>query len=255
MSKELSFQALLERVEKLQNSRNIDNNSDLINIQQININSPSECLKELEKFTENTLTTEQNKILDIFQSAETVVDSNEPVTFEIPTVQYLKERFAKFISDPLPTKHPPYPPLCGAVQHQKDKILKSDTYACIPLGDDFILAYIIGYDKETKCYHCCDADPENSEINVIQVPADHVHPVPTSCPSKRTVASTYQSKTKVLALWLNDNQTWTSVFYPAKVAYAPTSSSGTYKLQFDGEMPLFAPVPEKFIVAMPDYLK
>ncbi|EAX99038.1 hypothetical protein TVAG_433660 [Trichomonas vaginalis G3] len=249
MSKD--FAALLERVEKLQNSRDVDDNIEIINFQQIDLNSPKNCLNELEKYANSTFLSEQTKLLDIFQNVDSVVDDNEPVSFEIPSLQFLKERFQRFISDLLPIKHPPYPPLCGAIKHQKDKIIKSDTYACIPLGEDYILAYVIGYDKDTKCYHCCDADPEGDEVNVIQVPFDQIIPVPTSCPSKRTVSTTHQSKSSVLALWLNDNQTWTSVFYPAKVAAAPSTSPGIYKLQFDGEQPLYAPVPEKFVIAMP----
>jgi hypothetical protein len=57
--------------------------------------------------------------------------------------------------------------------------------------------------------------------------------------------------TRVLALWPDESGAWTSVFYSASVKSQPPSSPGWYNLQFDGDVPYYADVPEKFIVLAP----
>ncbi|OHT12395.1 hypothetical protein TRFO_17759 [Tritrichomonas foetus] len=175
-----------------------------------------------------------------------VDDRKIPRNYTIPSKEELKDRFNEFLQMQLPTVSSPYPHLCGALAWPSDKIVPNNSFVCAPNGDLYILAIVLGFDPETYTYQVTDALPED-EVIVFDVQADKVIPLPTSLPARKNKLVIFPVKSRVLALWFDDLG-WTSVFYPATVLQQPTNNTSMYNLKFDGDPPISAPIPERFVV-------
>ena len=220
-----------------------------------NPRDPNSALSLLYQISEQTIENEQKRFTDLFQTVETMLNekSTASKSFSLPQASFLRQNFAKWTKTSPPVKQPPYTPLCGAMEAPKDKIISPGSYACAPVGEEFYLVYIIGFDPEELCYHCCDADPVGDELSEIVVPMKELIPMPTSVPSKHLKGTYYPVRSRVLAMWpmQGENSQWTSAFYSATVSEVPKSSPGIYKLKFDGLPPIFEDVPEQMIVKHP----
>jgi hypothetical protein len=131
-------------------------------------------------------------------------------------------------------------------------VIPPGSFVCLPHDADYILGYVLWFDPERCDYHVCDADPEGDALSELIVPAGRIIPIATSSPARRSKATMFAVGTRVLALWPDDLGGWTSVFYAALVIAQPASSPGSYTLQFEGEVPYYADVPEKFVVPAPN---
>ena len=216
---------------------------------------PNSALSLLYQMSEQTIENEQKRYLHLFQTVESMLneETTSTKTFELPSAISLRKMFIEWTTKPLPTQAPPFSPLCGAMEFPKDKILPPNSYACVHTGEEYELAYVIGFDPENVCYHCCDADPEGNEVKEMVIPMNDLIPMPTSIPTKHLKGTYHPVKTRVLAMWpmQGEGSQWTSVFYSASVAQVPTTSPGTYKLKFDGQPPMFENVPEQMVVKHP----
>ena len=206
--------------------------------------------------TMDLISREQKKLLDFFSTIDSLIEERErqELRFELPTRDELRDGFNSFINTVLPVwKGSTTPVLCGAMPFPtSEKIIEPGSYACIKFEDNYILAFVMGYDPELMAYHCCDADPDQDDpIKEIIVPLTDIIPTPRSAPARRTKANTFSPKTRVLGLWPDDNG-FTSVFYPAIVKAQPNQSQAWYRLSFEGDVPQPAEVPEKFIVRFPE---
>lgn len=206
--------------------------------------------------TQTLIGNEQKKLLDMFTVIENLIHEREanPPNFELPSLEELHEKFFAFTQTPLPVfKGSQVPPLCGAMPFPvKEKIIPEKSYACTKSDDVYILVYVIGFDPEEMVYHCCDADPEPGDLKELIIPVNELIPMPTTAPARRTKATTFNQKARVLGLWpQTDGSGFTSVFYPATVKGAPSNSTDWYKLVFD-ETSNPVLVPEKLIVKLPE---
>lgn len=200
---------------------------------------------------------EQRRIIELFDMVESMIAERESAEydFEPPKHETLKQKLDEFLNQPLPQKSAPYGPLCGAIPFPSDRIIPSMSYACIPIpepeeegGFAYILGLVLGFNPEKLEYTVCDADPTPGEpVPIYKVPVNKVVPVPISAPSRRNKMTNYSQKERVYALW-PEGEVFTTTFYPASVASVPNSSPWWYRLKFDGTPPLYASVPEKFIV-------
>ena len=200
-----------------------------------------------------SISSEQKKLIEIFQFVDDLIleRQNLVTNFQAPSTLVLKAAFLEFVQEPLPIKQSPYPPLCGAIPLPPERLIPPRSFACVPVEDMFILAYVVGFDPETLNYYVCDVDSDGDEGKLFTIPINKIVPMPTSSPFRRSKNTNFSMKSQVYALWPDESGTWTSVFYPAIVFSIPNSSPGWYKLKFDGEPNLFADVPEKFVISLP----
>lgn len=165
------------------------------------------------------------------------------------SVENIQKEGQEFLNSPeLKIISSPYTPLCGALPLETGKIIPNDSFVCLKVQSDYILAVVLGYNPDTLQYSVCDAFPVDT-VTKINVKASDVVPLPTSVPEKRTKETTHEIDSKVLSLLPIENE-WSSCFYLATVKKQPTTPNGLYQLQFDDES-ITADVPEKFIVAAP----
>lgn len=250
---EKKYHDLLSRAVDISRS-DVDSDESSVLISQLPTD-PNVALSVLYQATRKTIANEQERYTDIFQTVENIIKENEKRTesFSIPSSESLRASFNKWVSQKLPVMSQPFAPLCGAMEFSRDRIVPPHSYACAPVDSEFFLVYVIGFDPETLCYHCCDADPDpiGPKLSDIIVPMKDLIPMPTSVPDKHVKGTYFPVKTRVLAMW-SDNGQWTSAFYPATVASIPSESPGVYKLKFDGEPPLFQDVPEQMVVRNPN---
>ncbi|KAK8886103.1 hypothetical protein M9Y10_041563 [Tritrichomonas musculus] len=228
-------------------------------VSQISDVKDEESLKTLSKLVESStdvLRFQKSQIKCVIDHLVSIIEErslNNPIdNIVIPTREELKKKFAEFIELKLPQVTGPYPPLCGALRWPPDKIVPNNSYVCVPYGDQYILAIILCFDPETYSYKVTDAEPDtavDSDVEIFDVSADKVIPLPTSLPVRRNKRVTFPHKAKVLALW-KDEIGWTSVFYPAVVIGQPNNNSN-YNLKFDGDYPITAVIPERFVVEAP----
>ncbi|OHT01718.1 hypothetical protein TRFO_31326 [Tritrichomonas foetus] len=212
----------------------------------------------LEQLSENAnkiLATEKHYLTEMLKKIDAIIASRNSMialSNNLPDVDTVKSETAAFTETPFLRIVPaPYPALCGAMPLSSDQLIPKASFVCVQNGSDYILAIVLSFNPETFEYNVCDAAPEGEGVVELTIPASKVMPVPTTAPARRSKATTYQLNSRVLALWPDEVGGWTSVFYPATVMSQPTSSPGVYNLQFDGDPPLMADVPEKFIVAAP----
>lgn len=249
------FHAILKRAHDIQLYRNKINSL----VQQKDDGSGSK-FRTLEQFSENCtkmVATEKNQLAEMLKKVEAIIASRRNVSIRedtVPDVDTIRCATQAFTETPLLKPVPaPYPSLCGAMPLASDHLLQPGSFVCVQnQNSEYILAIILGFNPETFEYRVCDADPEADDVVLIIVEASKVMPLPTTVPARRSKATTYQIGARVLALWPEENNSWTSVFYNATVMQQPTNSPGSYTLQFDGDPPLLADVPEKFIVAAPN---
>ena len=161
-----------------------------------------------------------------------------------------RKMFDYFLNKELEIASMPYPPLCGAIPHDENKMLPIGSFvaATSPGGvEEYILCYVQGY-SDSK-YIIADVMEADQSVN-FQIDRSKVIPMPTSLPDRKTKATEYPPGTKVLSLWPVES-TWTSVFYVASVVKSPSETGRAYKLKFDGdnEKPTF--VPEKYVILRP----
>lgn len=178
------------------------------------------------------------------------MSNSEEVVPEVGEIQNKAQNFFEFTD--LKVVPSPYPPLCGAIPLEKGKIIPNDSFVCLKIQSDYILAIILGYNPKTLKYSVCDAFPED-KVTKIDVDESALIPLPTTSPEKRSKETTYEINSKVLSL-LRIEKEWTSCFYLATVKKQPTDSKGLYQLEFDDES-ITLDVPEKFIVAAPPNLE
>lgn len=225
-------------------------------VSQISDVKDEESMKTLTRLVDSStdiITAQKNQIKNIINHLSSIIaerSTNNPIeNIIVPTKEELQQKFSEFIELKLPQVFNPYPHLCGALPWPSDKIVPNGTYVCVPCDEQYILAIILCFDPETYTYKVTDAAPE-SDVEVFSVSADKVIPLPTSLPVRRNKLVTFPHKAHVLALW-KDEIGWTSVFYPAVVVNQPTNNSN-YMLKFDGEFPISALIPERFVVKAPD---
>ena len=195
----------------------------------------------------------KQRIAEMIQKLSAVINARklaEESGVEIPSIDKLQKLVFQFMNERLSVLPSPYAPLCGALPLPQDQIIPNGYFVCVPNEDMYILAIVIGFDPSKGSYHVCDADPEATEVSEIIISADLVIPMPTSSPARRTKATTYAPKTRVYSLWPDEQGGWTTVFYPATVVQPPTTLPAWYLLSFDGDPPINASVPEKFVVPM-----
>lgn len=215
-----------------------------------------ESMKTLTKLVDSStdiIKAQKNQIKNILDHLTEIIEerntNNSVENVIVPTKEELQQKFSEFIDLKLPQVTTPYPHLCGAIPWPSDKIIPNDSYVCVPCNDQYILAIILCFDPETYTYKVTDAAPE-AEVEIFDVTADKVIPLPTSLPVRRNKLVTFPHKARVLALW-KDEIGWTSVFYSAVVVNQPTNNSN-YLLKFDGDYPISALIPERFVVKAPD---
>ena len=248
------YSDLLARAAEInrEENSNIDYPSFLVNPDP---QDPNSALSLLYQMSEQSIENEQKRYLHLFQTVESMLNEETTSTkkFEVPPSKSLRKWFSEWTTKPLPIVEPPFTPLCGAMEFPKDNILPPHSYACVHKGEEYLLAFVIGFDPENVCYHCCDADPVGKEVKEMDVPISELIPMPTSVPSKHLKGTYHPVKTRVLAMWpmQGEGSQWTSVFYSASVAQVPITSPGTYKLKFDGQPPMYENVPEHMVVKHP----
>lgn len=213
--------------------------------------------------TYRSVMAEKHLIEEMVTKIETIISARREAAAKervLPTTEMLQKEFNDFFCKERPIVQSPYPPLCGALPWPDDQIIPNGSFVCainndIPEGEEgrYILAMVIGFDPENALYHVCDCDPEQAEIRQIWLRCDEVIPLSTSVPARRSKATSYPLKSKVLALWYEaESGGWTSVFYPAEVKTVPTTVPGNYQLVFEGDPPYIAFIPEAFVVMKPE---
>ena len=212
-------------------------------------------LEHLGKESAHLLITQQSSLADLLQRVHLLIANRRNPSQNLPSIETIRSELREFQHSKQPLIPAPFPPLCGALPFPQDQIIPTGTFACVP-HDGYILAYVIRFNPETNSYVVCDVEPEGNTVVELSIPAKQVLPLPTSSPARRTRATTHPVGSRVLALWPDENGSWTSAFYQAMVLEEPTTSPGLYLLQFDStgddSAPYFAEVPEKFIVLAPD---
>ncbi|KAH0789045.1 SAGA-associated factor 29 [Histomonas meleagridis] len=211
-------------------------------------------LKQLSENVNNLIETEKHRIQEALIQIDHLIAERKhpPPEPEVPDIETIREQTKAFINNRQPLASAPYPPLCGALPLQPDQLLSKGSFVCVlNSNNDYILGIIQSFNPETFQYLVYDADPEDNVIVEIYSLASKVIPLPTSSPARRSKATMYPIGARVLSLWHDEIVGWTSVFYTATVITQPTSSPGWYYLQFDGDPPVFADVPEKFVVQAP----
>lgn len=139
-----------------------------------------------------------------------------------------KFMFEHFISREIPTSGLPYPPLCGSIPATSDYTFEIGDFVAAKFDEDYLLSYIIGFEDDN--YIICDADNDNPQKKTVS--RNDFIPLPKSLPDRNIPHAEFASGSKVLALWPNDNDEWTSAFYPAIVT--SSASDTEYTLQFAG---------------------
>ncbi|EAX94828.1 hypothetical protein TVAG_355640 [Trichomonas vaginalis G3] len=161
-------------------------------------------------------------------------------------MQKSRYMFEYFISRTILVSQLPYPPLCGSIPADPNQKLDICDFVAAKFENDYVLSYIIGYEGDD--YIICDADNDEPQCKTIS--PKQVIPLPKSVPDRNFSHAEYSNGTKVLALWPNDEDDWTSLFYPAVVSATPTSKDPNYTLMFDGsEVPM--QVKQHFVVHAP----
>ena len=213
-------------------------------------------LTQLGESATHLLVSEKHYIQEMLRRVEAIIAGRRRAAPELPSIETIRAELHEFQNGKQPLVPVPYPALCGAMPLPRDQIIPRGSFACVPQDGGYILAYVLWFDPETNSYHVCDAEPQGDSVVEFVVPADQVLPLPTSSPARRSKATTHPVDAKVLALWPDENGTWTSVFYSAVVLTQPTTSPGWYHLQFestdDDSAPYFADVPERYIVLAPE---
>ncbi|KAK8852797.1 hypothetical protein M9Y10_017787 [Tritrichomonas musculus] len=247
------FHSLLKRAHDIKMYRNKINM--IINQKDDGSGQKFHVLEQLSENSNKVLTTEKNHLIEMLKKVELIISSRNKMSSTIeslPDAETIRSETQVFTESPLLKIVPaPYPPLCGALPLTSDQLIQNGSFVCIQNQYEYILAIVLGFNPETFKYSVCDAAPEGDDVVEIEIDASKVMPLPTTVPARRSKATTYPVNARVLALWPDENNCWTSVFYLATVMTQPSTSPGLYNLQFDGEPPLFADVPEKFIVAAP----
>jgi hypothetical protein len=212
-------------------------------------------LEQLAELANSVVVTERHYIQEMLRRVDQVIASRKQLQSTdrtIPQVDDVRAELQNFFAAPPPVLQGPYPPLCGAVPLPPDQVIPTRSFVCIQHDADYILGFVLWFDPEACEYHVCDADPMGDVLTELVVPAGGVIPLPVSCPARRSKATMHPVNARVLALWPDEpTGTWTSVFYPASVLTQPMSSPGWYHLQFDGDEPYFADIPEKYLVLAP----
>lgn len=224
-----------------------------------NVAAEYRSLQQLGENANALLVSEKHYIQEMINRIDSVIASRRRIqasgSSTLPTLATVREELQKFHDIEQPVVEPPYPSLCGILPLAADEIIPTGSFICVHHEGLYILAYILWYDEESCSYHVCDPDPEGDILVEFVVPASRVAALPTSSPSERTQDTMYPLDTRVLALWPDENGTWTSVFYHAIVTGLPTTSPGWYTLQFeatgDDAAPYYADVPERYVVLAP----
>ena len=235
------------------------------------INTSNYCMDVVESAKDTEMSEKISLMQKIIGSNKFAIDSQKEMTSEVlkridfilesrktkkavnPSKKKMKQLISSFFSDSLPFSSFPYPPLCGALSADNDKLIEPDSFVCVKNSDgDYILGIILDFDPETSSYLVCDADPEMTNVVTFSVYYKDVIPLPTSSPTRRNKQTTYGVKSRVLALWYDDVGGWTSVFYKATVMKTPQTQECYYYLKYDGTPPMNAYVQEKFIVYSPE---
>lgn len=156
--------------------------------------------------------------------------------------------FDDFLDRQLPTVGLPFPPLCGALPPKDNTKLPLSSFVCAKAGEEWTLCYIVSYNNDK--YMICDAESETGAA--WEVDASEVYPLPTSLPNRRTKYAEYPTGTRVLALWPEGADAWTSVFYMADVIKPPSESGDDcYRLKFVEDADKTKSVPPNYIIRAP----
>lgn len=217
------------------------------------------ALQQLGENTQSVSISEKHYIQEMLRRIDSIIASRRRIqasgSSSLPTVASIRLELQKFHEAEQPVVEPPYPNLCGALPLGPDEVAQTGSFVCVHHEGQYILGYILWHDEDSCNYHVCDPDPEGDVLVEFVVPASRITALPTSSPSERTEETMYKIGSKVLALWPDENGTWTSVFYRATVTSLPTGSPGWYTLQFEatGEdaAPYYADVPERYVVLAP----
>ena len=102
---------------------------------------------------------------------------------------------------------------------------------------------------EENGYRICDA--ESDSTSSITVDRGSIIPLPTSLPDRNIKAVEFPPKTRVLSLFPESNDSWTSVFYEADVVKPPSETGSYYKLKFLDDSGKSRDIPPKHIVELP----
>ena len=187
-------------------------------------------LEQLAENSNKVLTTEKNHLAEMLKKVELIISSRNNLSStpdSLPDVEKIRSETQTFTETSILKVVPaPYPPLCGALPLASDQLIPKGSFVCIQNQSDYILAIVLGFDPETFKYSVCDAAPEGDEVVSIEIEAFKVIPLPTTVPARRSKATTYQINSRVLALWPDENNSWTSVFYFATVMTQPNNSPG-----------------------------
>lgn len=156
--------------------------------------------------------------------------------------------FDDFLARQLPTVGLPFPPLCGALPPKGNTPLPLSSFVCAKDEEQWTLCYIVSYSGDK--YMICDAESETG--TAWEVDSKEVYPLPTSLPNRRTKYAEYPPGTRVLALWPEGSDTWTSVFYMADVVKPPSESGDDcYRLKFVEDADKTKSVPPNYIIRAP----
>lgn len=142
----------------------------------------------------------------------------------------------------------PYPLDCGC-QAQNNKNPKKGAFICAKSNRHYILMIVLKFVNNI----CYAYDPAEHDINVIQLKQNEWTPLPTTIPDQANPQYEYPKNSKVLALWTDTNDEWTTEFYNATVILNPSDRGGDksvirgYYLDFgEGNKQI---VPEQFVVS------
>lgn len=157
--------------------------------------------------------------------------------------------FNAFLNRDLQPVPPPYPPLCGAIPSNQDTSIDIYDYVAVFNNDQYLLCYISDYDGVN--FTVVDADTEKQPFKRKR---SDITPLPLYTPIKPDPKAEFPAGKKVLALYPNDSDNWTSIFYPAKVLKPPSKfKKEFYSLEFDNDSETGAlKIPEKFVVRIPE---
>lgn len=196
--------------------------------------TPNQQNEIISKTSQNTLTVERSS-------------SNRKKSTLGNQVHKPHEMFEFFKNRKLPISYLPYPGLCGCLPLEEDKEIPVDSFVASKLDDEPVLCYVIGQ-KEGK-YLVVDADSQ--EPVIVEKDRSECFPLPTSLPDRSTTQVEYPVGTKVLALYPDNENDWSSVFYPATVVQPPSKRSSGYGLKFEDDKFDQIDVPIQFITIDP----
>ncbi|KAK8889710.1 hypothetical protein M9Y10_034463 [Tritrichomonas musculus] len=171
---------------------------------------------------------------------------------QLPTTEKIKQMLRSFFKGSIKTKASPLPLYCGCYAY-KLKDLKEGNFICARIISSDNKPHYYLYIVAKYANDICEAyDPEkaDTEMKLISLKEGEWTPLPTVIPERPLKRWEHSKDSEVLSLFQEDDE-WTTEFYPAKVLVIPWQRQNEdirgYELEFEGSSSKHI-VPENFIV-------